>query len=76
MAAYRRKAVARALIAAALEEARRRQGLRKVHLTVSLDQPVARKLYSSFGFRPYGVEPEALNVDGRYVDEELMFLDL
>ncbi len=76
VAAYRRSGIARALIASALKEARALQGLRKIHLTVSLDQPAARKLYSSLGFQSYGVEPEALNADGRYLDEELMFLDL
>jgi RimJ/RimL family protein N-acetyltransferase len=76
VAAYRRRGIARALIAAVLENARKLPGLRKVHLTVSLDQPAARKLYSGLGFRSYGVEPEALNADGRYLDEELMFLDL
>ena len=76
VATYRRRGIARALIASVLKEARALQGLRKVHLTVSLDQPAARKLYSGLGFRSYGVEPEALNADGRYLDEELMFLDL
>lgn len=76
VAAYRRRGIARALIAAVLKEARRLPGLRKIHLTVSMDQPAARKLYSGLGFRSYGVEPEALDADGRYVDEELMFLDL
>ncbi len=76
VAAYRRRGIARACIAAVLKEARALQGLRKVHLTVSLDQPAARKLYPSLGFRSYGVEPEALNAEGRYLDEELMFLDL
>jgi RimJ/RimL family protein N-acetyltransferase len=76
LADYRRKGIARALITAVLEEARRLPGLRKIHLTVSMDQPAARKLYSSLGFRSYGVDPEALNADGRYLDEDLMFLDL
>jgi RimJ/RimL family protein N-acetyltransferase len=76
IAAYRRKGIARALIAAVLEEARGLPGLRKIHLTVSMDQEAARRLYSGLGFRSYGVEPEALNAGGRYVDEELMFLDV
>jgi RimJ/RimL family protein N-acetyltransferase len=76
VAEYRRKGIARALIAAVLEEARGLPGLRKIHLTVSMDQEAARRLYSGLGFRSYGVEPEALNANGRYVDEELMFLDV
>ncbi len=76
VADQRRKGIARALIVAVLDETRKLAGLRKVHLTVSMDQPAARKLYSGLGFRSYGVEPEALKADGRYLDEELMFLDL
>ena len=75
-AAYRGKGIERALIAAVLEEARGLPGLKKIHLSVTVEQPAARKLYSSLGFRSYGMEPEALNADGRYLDEELMFLDL
>jgi RimJ/RimL family protein N-acetyltransferase len=76
VAEYRRKGVARALLAAVIEEARGLRALRKMHLTVSTDQEAARKLYAGLGFRPYGVGPEALNADGRYFDEELMCLDL
>lgn len=76
VAEYRGKGIARALIAAVLEEARGLPGLRKVHLSVTTDQEQARKLYSAFGFRSYGLEPEALSAEGRYLDEEFMFLDL
>jgi RimJ/RimL family protein N-acetyltransferase len=76
VAEYRRKGIARALLAAAIEEARGLRGLRKIHLTVITDQPAARELYAGLGFRSYGVEPEALSVDHRYFDEEFMCLDL
>lgn len=76
VAAYRGKGIARALITAVLEEARGLPGLKKIHLSVTIEQPAARKLYSALGFRSYGVEPEALIADGRYLDEEFMFLDL
>ena len=36
----------------------------------------SRRLYAAHGFRPYGIEPRALRIDGRFVDDELMMLDL
>jgi GNAT superfamily N-acetyltransferase len=73
---YRRRGIGRELMTAALEEARRLLELRKIHLRVSMGQPSARKLYAALGFRMYGVEPEALNSEGCYFDEDHMFLDV
>ena len=36
----------------------------------------ARNLYRQLGFLPYGLERDAICVDGRYFDEELLALDL
>jgi RimJ/RimL family protein N-acetyltransferase len=66
----------RALVSAALEHGRALPGLKKIQLTVSVTQPAARKVYLSLGFRVYGVEPQALHVNGEYFDEELMLFDL
>ena len=52
------------------------QGVRKVQLSVITSQPAARRLYASLGFRSFGIEPRALHVDGRYLDEEYMYLRL
>jgi RimJ/RimL family protein N-acetyltransferase len=49
-------------------------GLRCVHLSVAATQASARRLYSNAGFRSYGIEPEALMVGDRYIDEEHMIL--
>ena len=45
-------------------------------LAVGTDNAPARALYGRLGFRPYGVMHDALRVDGRSIDEELMALDL
>jgi ribosomal protein S18 acetylase RimI-like enzyme len=44
--------------------------------TVTADNDAARRLYRSLGFLPYGLERDALCVDGRFLDEELLALDL
>lgn len=47
-----------------------------VWLAVSVGNDDARRLYDRLGFRTFGIEPRALLVDGAFVDEELMVLDL
>ena len=74
--AYRGRGVGRAVLAAVLETARSLPGLACVSLSVTSEQPAARHLYTSMGFRPFGLEPKALAVDGRYFDEEWMVLEL
>jgi ribosomal protein S18 acetylase RimI-like enzyme len=64
----------RKLMEAALEFARELPGVRQVHLVVSERTPVARGLYHSLGFRTWGVEPSALNINGELVDDEHMVL--
>ena len=44
--------------------------------TVTAENVAARRLYHSLGFIPYGLERDALCVDGRFLDEELLVLDL
>ena len=44
--------------------------------TVTAENVAARRLYHSLGFQPYGVERDALCVDGRFLDEELLVLDM
>lgn len=44
--------------------------------TVTAENIAARRLYHSLGFVPYGLERDSLCVDGRFLDEELLVLDL
>ena len=73
---HRSKGVGRALVSAALNHGRALPGLEKIQLTVSATQQAARKVYLSLGFRVYGAELRALQVNGEYFDEELMLFDL
>jgi ribosomal protein S18 acetylase RimI-like enzyme len=67
----RGRGVGRALIRAAVAEARR-QGARRLTLRVLGHNTPARALYETEGFTVEGVLPEEFLLDGRYVDDVLM----
>jgi len=73
--AFRRRGVGRALMDAAAGEARRR-GARRLTLRVLGPNEDARRLYESAGFVVEGVQREEFLLEGRYVDDVLMALDL
>jgi ribosomal protein S18 acetylase RimI-like enzyme len=50
--------------------------LEQITLAVVTTNEAARSLYRSLGFATYGVEPRALKVGERYLDEDLMTLSL
>lgn len=70
----RRRGVGGALIEAVITHARSLDGIRQRRLTVNAANTEARSLYQSKGFRCFGVEPDAICVDGRYYDEESYLL--
>ncbi len=63
--------VARALLRAARDEARR-QGARRLTLRVLGHNAPARALYASEGFVVEGILPEEFLLDGKYVDDVFM----
>ncbi|MFI9588475.1 GNAT family N-acetyltransferase [Streptomyces sp. NPDC052236] len=67
----RGRGVARALLRAAFEEARR-QGAVRMTLRVLGHNTPARMLYESEGFVVEGVLPGEFSLDGRYVDDVMM----
>jgi ribosomal protein S18 acetylase RimI-like enzyme len=67
----RGRGVGRALIRAAVEEARRR-GARRLTLRVLGHNTPARRLYEAEGFVVEGVLPEEFFLAGRYVDDVFM----
>jgi ribosomal protein S18 acetylase RimI-like enzyme len=71
----RRRGVGRALVEAAAAEARAR-GARRLTLRVLGPNVAARHLYESAGFVVEGIQRDEFFVDGRYVDDVLMALDL
>jgi ribosomal protein S18 acetylase RimI-like enzyme len=74
-AGHRRRGVGRALMHAAIEMARE-AGARKLILRVLGHNADARSLYAACGFEVEGVLREFFYLDGRYVDDVLMALQL
>lgn len=64
---HRRRGIARALVETVLKTARSDASTQLVQLTVVADNPAARRLYESCGFRVFGIEPYANRVEERYV---------
>jgi ribosomal protein S18 acetylase RimI-like enzyme len=72
----RGQGLGRALLLRAIETARTLPGLNSILLTVSVSQTAAERLYQACGFHSFGREPRALGIDGQYVDEHHMVLEL
>ncbi|MFI6347046.1 GNAT family N-acetyltransferase [Streptomyces sp. NPDC050560] len=67
----RGRGVGRALLTAAMEEARRQGALRMTLRVLGHNTP-ARALYASLGFAVEGVQPDEFYLDGSYVDDVYM----
>ncbi|WP_096273536.1 GNAT family N-acetyltransferase [Paucisalibacillus globulus] len=68
--------IGKALLEAAITQARKIDGITKINLTVVSINYGAKGLYQSFGFESYGLEEKALKVKNVYFDEEYMSLSL
>ena len=66
----------RRLMAAIIDRAKQLDGLEQILISVVTENVAARQLYQSLGFEVYGLEPRALKLAGRYLDEEFMLLRL
>ena len=72
--AARGRGLGRAVVARVIEHARAH--VVQLHAAVVTTNEVARRIYRSLGFEPYGLEPRGLACAGRYFDQELMVLML
>ena len=63
-----------ALVAAAIEHAKKLSDILQINLCVVRSNQAARRLYESQGFQIYGIEQNAIHIDGLYFDEVLMHL--
>jgi ribosomal protein S18 acetylase RimI-like enzyme len=70
-----RRGIGRELMKAAIDEARRR-GARRLTLRVLAINPGARALYESLGFQVEGILHGEFRLDGEYVDDYLMALQI
>jgi ribosomal protein S18 acetylase RimI-like enzyme len=73
---FRGSGLGRGLMQAALGEARARDGIKVVQLTVTQGNDAAQLLYERCGFAAFGVEPFALAVGARFVSKVHMWCDL
>ncbi len=73
---WREQGIAARLLDEAVAHARRLNGIRQIMLAVTANNEPARRLYFSRGFEIFGLERDALCVDGTYFDEEHMVLRL
>ena len=74
--AFRRRGVARELLVALLQRARRDPSLEQVLVSVAGRQAAAKELYRTLGFERYGTEPNALKVGSTYLDEDHLILPM
>ncbi|KII18535.1 GNAT family N-acetyltransferase [Phaeobacter sp. S60] len=74
-AAYQRRGVAKALLTRVLDQARAR-GLKQVELCVDQENHAARRLYEDAGFRPFGLRPRSVVVEGQPRNDVLMLCPL
>lgn len=73
---YRKQKVGRALITELLQAAKSCVGLERIHLTVISSNVGAKKLYESVGFVSFASERDAVKVNGVYLDEEFMLIQI
>lgn len=67
---------AKALVTELIGLARTLGGVEQLMLCVVAENAAAKAVYAGLGFRVYGREPRALKLGDRYLDEELMVLEL
>lgn len=70
--AYRGRGVARALLDALIIHAK--TCVSQLQLTCTASNVEAYAFYKKFGFKTYGMEPNAVRVAGRYFDQYLMLI--
>lgn len=74
--AFRGQRVGQLLLERVITEVRAIEGMELLNLTVTHSNAGARSLYLRNGFVSFGLEINALRVDGRYYDKEYMVLAL
>ena len=73
---FRSAGVGKQLLALLIENVRQLHDMEQIKLSVTHANAGARELYLRAGFVPFGVEKNAIKVDGAYYDKEYMALAL
>ncbi len=75
-AELRGQGIGRKMLQVLLERAAKIDGLEHIILSVTTSQAAAIATYRSLGFTSFGVEPKALKIGDRYIDELYLVLHL
>jgi ribosomal protein S18 acetylase RimI-like enzyme len=75
-AAQRKKGIARRLLLTLLDDAYSDPHIVQITLSVNTENNNAKALYYALGFEPYGLEKNAMLVDGVFVHEEHLVRDI
>jgi ribosomal protein S18 acetylase RimI-like enzyme len=73
---YHRAGIGRQLVAHLIGYARSLGTIRQITLEVNESNVPARRLYDSFGFRQFGLEPDAILHEGRYCAKQHLVYSL
>jgi ribosomal protein S18 acetylase RimI-like enzyme len=68
--------IGEALITAAVNKAKKLNGVEQINLSVTASNEKAKKLYTKLGFKTYGYEENALKLNGVSYNDEHMVLRL
>jgi len=69
---FRGQGIARTLLSAATAHATEKWNSVQLMLCVNAENAAAKSLYASNGFQSFGLEPRAMQVNGRFYDEDHM----
>ena len=73
---YRGHGTGRELLETAIAQARKLRGVRQLQLGVNASNLPAKSLYETLGFKPYGLEEDAIKIGASFHSELLMALRL
>jgi RimJ/RimL family protein N-acetyltransferase len=71
---WRGQGISKALVQRVIDHAARHVIM--LEAAVGLTNESARRTYHGLGFKPYGIERKALRIGDRFIDEELLCMDL
>lgn len=73
---YRQAGTGKQLVAEAINKAKELGDVTHLYLSVTSSNLPAKKLYDSLGFKTYGIDSHALQINGHMYSEDLMSLSI
>lgn len=71
---YRKQGIGKALMDSILTHIKNNMDSQIIHISVEATNQSAKKLYESYGFKIWGIEPKAMKIKGEFYDELHMAL--